>query len=69
MVLVGEQTGNIDTLLLHVSDYYDFQVDYTINNLIALIEPLLIFALGGMVLFMALGVFLPMWNMIHLFKI
>ncbi|MDD5282487.1 MAG: type II secretion system F family protein [Candidatus Omnitrophica bacterium] len=68
MVLVGEQTGKLDDLLIHVSNYYDEQVDYTINNLTSLIEPILIFVLGLGVLFMALGIFLPMWNLMSIFK-
>ena len=68
MVAVGEETGKVDELLLHVSDYYDVQADHTIKNLVSLIEPLLIFVLGLAVLFMALGIFLPMWNMMQLFK-
>lgn len=68
MVSVGEETGQLDDLLLHVADYYDSQVNYTINNLVALIEPLLILCLGASVLFFALGVFLPIWNMMSLFK-
>jgi type II secretory pathway component PulF len=68
MVSVGEETGKLDELLMHVSDYYDTQVDYTVNNLVSLIEPMLIFVLGIGVLFMALGIFLPMWNLMNLFK-
>lgn len=68
MVSVGEETGKLDELLIHVSDYYDEQVDYTINNLTSLIEPILIFVLGLGVLFMALGIFLPMWNLMSIFK-
>jgi MSHA biogenesis protein MshG len=68
MVAVGEETGKLDDLLIHVSDYYDEQVDYTINNLTSLIEPILIFVLGLGVLFMALGIFLPMWNLMSIFK-
>ena len=68
MVAVGEETGKIDELLLHVAEYYDEQIDYTIQNLVSLIEPILIFVLGIAVLFMALGIFMPMWNMIYLFK-
>ena len=67
MVSVGEDTGKIDELLLHVSGYYDSQIDYTINNLTTLIEPILVFILGLAVLFMALGIFLPMWNLMRLF--
>ena len=68
MVAVGEETGKLDELLLHVSDYYDVEIDYTINNLVTLIEPILTFFLAIVVLFVALGVFMPMWNMIHLYK-
>lgn len=68
MVAVGEETGRLAELLLHVSDYYDSQVDYIIGNLVSLIEPILIFVLGCGVLFMALAIFLPMWNMMSLFK-
>lgn len=68
MVSVGESTGKLDELLIHVSNYYDSEIDYTINNLTALIEPVLIFILGCAVLFMALGIFLPMWSMMSLFR-
>ncbi len=68
MTYLGEQTGKLDELLLYVSSYYESQADYMINNLTTLIEPILIFILGGMVLFMALGIFLPMWNLMSLFK-
>jgi len=67
MVSVGEETGKIDELLVHVADYYDAQANYTIENLTALIEPILILVLGCGVLLMALGIFLPMWNMMRLF--
>jgi len=68
MVSVGEQTGKVDELLLHVSDYYDSEINYTISNLTSLIEPILIVFLGCGVLFMALGIFLPMWNLMSLFR-
>ncbi|MBU1869226.1 MAG: type II secretion system F family protein, partial [Candidatus Omnitrophica bacterium] len=68
MVKVGEETGNIQDLLIHIADYYDEQVEYTLNNMITLIEPILIFVLGIGVLFMALGIFLPVWNLTHVFK-
>lgn len=68
MVRVGEETGKIDELLLRVSDYYDMQVDYTVGNLMVLIEPILIVVMGSMVFVLALGMFLPMWNMITLFR-
>ena len=68
MVAVGEETGKIDELLLKVSDYYDEQSDYMIKNMTTMIEPIFVVGLGGMILLMALAIFLPMWNMISLFK-
>jgi len=59
MVSVGEETGHIDTMLNKVSDYYDMDVEYTLRNLSTLIEPILLLFVGGMVLFLALGIFLP----------
>jgi len=68
MVSVGEQTGRIDELLLGVADYYDTESGYMIKNLATYIEPILILVLGIMVLVMALGIFLPMWNLIKIFQ-
>lgn len=68
MVSVGEETGKLDTMLNKVSDYYDMDVEYTLRNLSTLIEPILLLFVGGMVLFLALGIFLPMWDMMTLFK-
>ncbi len=64
MVNVGEQSGKTDELLRHVADYYGDQADLMIKNLTTLIEPMLIFILGSMVLMLALGVFLPMWDLV-----
>ena len=68
MVKIGEETGKMNELLLKVSDYYDSQVDYTVKNLTVLIEPILIFGLGIMVLTMALAIFMPMWNLLSVFR-
>lgn len=68
MVAVGEETGKVDELLTKVSDYYDQQSDYMMRNLATLIEPIFIVILGAMVLLMALAIFLPMWNLISVFK-
>ncbi len=68
MVAVGEESGKLSNLLMHVSDYYDAQSEYIIKNLSTLLEPILIVFLGLGVLFIALGVFLPMWNLVYLFK-
>ncbi|MFH1645584.1 MAG: type II secretion system F family protein [Candidatus Omnitrophota bacterium] len=67
MVAVGEETGKTDEMMMHVADYYEAQSNYKITNLTTLIEPILILVLGSVVLLMALGIFLPMWNMMRLF--
>jgi type II secretory pathway component PulF len=68
MVAIGEQTGKLDEMLAKVSDYYDREVDYAIKNLSASLEPILLTIIGGAVLFLALAVFMPWWNMINVFK-
>ena len=68
MMAVGEETGDIDIMLNKVADYYDSDVEYTLRNLSTMIEPILLLFIGGMVLFLALAVFLPMWNVMNLFK-
>lgn len=62
MLAVGEETGEVDRLLSEVADYYEREVDYDIKNLSSTIEPVMIVAIGFMVLILALGVFLPMWD-------
>lgn len=62
MMAVGEETGQVDDMLAEVADYYEREVDYDIKNLSASIEPILIVVIGIMVLILALGVFLPMWD-------
>lgn len=63
MLAVGEETGSIDELLSEVAGFYEREVDYDIKNLAQTIEPVLIVVIAGMVLVLALGVFLPMWDM------
>ncbi len=68
MVAVGEETGALDEMLNKVADYYDLEVEYAIRNLSTSLEPILLLFIGGAVLFLALGVFLPMWDMISVLK-
>ena len=63
MIAVGEETGSVDELMQEVADMYEREVDYEIKTLSARIEPLIIVAMGGIVLVLALGVFLPMWDL------
>ncbi|MEW6445646.1 MAG: type II secretion system F family protein [Pseudomonadota bacterium] len=66
MLAVGEETGQVDTMMREVADFYDREVEYDIANLSAIIEPLLTLVVGAMVLVLALGVFLPMWDLTQL---
>lgn len=66
MLAVGEETGNMDKMLQEVCNFYEQEVDYDIKNLTAKMEPLLLIFVGGLVLILALGVFLPMWNMVYI---
>lgn len=63
MLAVGDQTGNMGEMLTEVADFYDREVAYAIERLSALVEPILIFIVAIFVLILALGVFLPMWNL------
>lgn len=68
MIAVGEETGRIDELLLEVSEFYEREVDYDLKTLTARIEPILLVIVAGMVLILALGIFLPMWGMMDAIK-
>ncbi len=63
MIEVGEDTGKLDESLNKVSEYYDREVPAAIRRFFAILEPTMIVLLGGMVLFMALSIFLPMYKL------
>ena len=63
MLQVGEESGATDQLLQDVADYFDDEVDYSIDKLSASIEPTLTIALAGLVFLLATGIFLPMWDL------
>lgn len=63
MIAVGEETGTIDELLGEVADFYDAEVEYDLKRLGDSIEPILIVMIAGLVLILALGVFLPIWDL------
>ena len=63
MISVGEETGTMDDLLDEVADFYEQEVDYDLKSLGDKIEPILLLIVAGMVLILALGVFLPMWDL------
>ena len=61
MVQVGEESGRLDSMMEDIAQIYQREVEYELKTLASQIEPLLIIALGAMVLMLALGIFLPMW--------
>jgi MSHA biogenesis protein MshG len=63
MIAIGEETGALGEMLGEVADFYEREVDHDLENLSAALEPILIVAVGVMVLILALGVFLPLWDM------
>lgn len=63
MIAVGEETGSIDDLMEEIAEMYDREVEYEVKNLSSKIEPILIIGIGIMVLILALGVFLPIWDL------
>ncbi len=63
MIAVGEESGSLDELMQEIADMYQADVEYDVKTLGAQIEPILIIFLGVLVLILALGVFLPIWDM------
>ena len=63
MISVGDETGQVDDLLLEAAQFYEREVDYELQSLTAKIEPILIGIVAVMVLILALGIFVPMWDM------
>nr|WP_295771434.1 type II secretion system F family protein [Rhodoferax sp.] len=63
MINVGEETGELDNLLFEIAGMYERETDYNIKGLSAAIEPILLGVIGVLVLLLALGVFLPLWNL------
>lgn len=63
MIAVGEESGQVETLLEEVAGFYEREVDYDLKNISDKIEPIMIVVMAGFVMVLALGIFLPMWNM------
>jgi len=63
MVMVGEESGSLDDMMQEIADIYQREVEYELKTLGAQIEPILILSLGVLVLILALGVFLPIWDL------
>lgn len=68
MIAIGEETGSLDTMLGKVSDFYDAEVDATVESLTSLLEPILMMFLGGTVGVVVIGLYLPMFSIIQQIK-
>ena len=62
MVGVGEKTGRIDDMLRRTADYYDEELEFSLQNMTALLEPMLIVFIGGIVLIVVLALYLPIFK-------
>jgi len=63
MIMVGEESGTLEEMLEEVGQLYQREVEYELKTMSQQIEPILVFFLGGLVLVLALGVFMPMWDL------
>jgi type IV pilus assembly protein PilC len=65
MIDVGEETGDLDVMLMKIADNYDEEVDVAVASLLSLLEPFMVVVLGGIVLLIVLALFLPLVSMIE----
>ncbi len=68
MVRVGEETGTLDNSLEQIADFLTEEMDYKVRNMIALMEPALIIAVGAAVGFVAISVIMPMYGLLQSVK-
>ena len=63
MIAVGEESGMVEELMQEIAEMYQTEIEYELKSLTQQIEPILITMLGAMVLVLALGIFLPLWDL------
>jgi type IV pilus assembly protein PilC len=68
MIAVGEETGQVDTMLEKVAQFYDQEVEASVDALTSLIEPILIAVIGACVGAAVIALYMPMFNIIKLVK-
>lgn len=66
MLEVGEETGQLDDMMQEVAEFYEREVAYDVQNLSKIIEPVLTVVMGLLVLMLAMGIFLPMWDLVQI---
>ena len=67
MIAVGEETGNLPTLLDKLADFYDLEVEHVLEALTSMLEPIMIFFMGIVVGYVLLAVFLPVYDLVGKF--
>jgi len=65
MIAIGEESGALDTMLNKVGDFYEMATDYSIRRITALLEPIFLIIIGGMVGFIFASILLPIFNMVR----
>ena len=68
MLAAGEASGQLDAMLEKITDYYSMKFDYILDNLSSYIEPIMLAIIAALVLLLALGIFLPMWDMANVVR-
>ncbi len=63
MIAAGEASGQLDSMIEKITEYYGMKFDNILDNLSSYIEPIMLAIIAAMVLLLALGIFLPMWDM------
>ena len=68
MISAGERSGSLDEMVEKVTDYYKMRFNNILDNISAYVEPILLVFIAGMVILMALGIFMPMRDMAQAVK-
>ena len=68
MIAAGEESGNLDEMLAELTKFYDRDIEYTVQKLTKLLEPLLTVVIGGIVLFVLLALYMPIFNLTNVLK-
>ncbi|MDH3892040.1 MAG: type II secretion system F family protein [candidate division Zixibacteria bacterium] len=68
MIVIGLESGSLEKMLAEVGNHYSKEVQYMSRHLTSILEPILTIGLGAFVLILALAIFMPMWNLINVFK-
>ena len=68
MIAAGEQSGNLDTMLEEITHFYNRDIEYTVNRLTKILEPAMTIIVGGIVLFVLLALYMPIFNLTNVVK-